>query len=128
MDTRGKTAFVASLRGHVVAVVSDNVTCLTYIRKLRGTQSKELCALAIRIWELAQQNNINLETVFIPGRENVKPDYLSRINQDLTENKEWILQRQIFVIVNRLWGPLRRDLFASHTNHQLPHYIPNLTR
>lgn len=127
----GLQTFGPQLRGQTVVIGADNTSCLAYIRRMGGVRNQELCQTAIQIWETAQNLQINLETQFIPGVENIRPDYLSRIQQD--ETKEWKLNRSTFVKMNRQLGPLRRDMFASHNMHHLntyatwgePHHMRN---
>ena len=121
---KGLQTFSHIVRGRIVVIGADNTSALAYIRKKGGVRSRHMCDLAIQIWELALSLRVNLETVFIRGVDNIRPDHLSRLHQlDWSENKEWILNRAQFRQIARTWGPLFRDLFASHWNNQLPLYM-----
>ena len=54
----------------------------------------------------------------IPGIENIEADYLSRIDPA----KEWSLPKEIFEIIQKEFGQLKVDLFASRLNNKLPEY------
>lgn len=118
---KGLTSLGVGLSNQSLVIGADNMSCLAYIRKMGGVRNVQMSQLARQIWELAQSRRLNLVTHYIPGLLNTRPDYLSRICQD--ENKEWMLNRKEFNMIRREWGPLTRDLFASHRAHQLPQYI-----
>lgn len=121
---KGLKIFASSLKGQNVLICGDNTTSLAYIRKMGGTRSALLTQITIDIWELAQSHSFNLEVEHVPGEHNQEADYLSRLHQvGLSETTEWRLNRGQFNRINSRWGPLRSDLFASHSNTHLPDYI-----
>ena len=56
----------------------------------------------------------------LPGLENVRADFLSRY---LTDRTDWHLNPTIFQAIDRLWGPLEVDLFATRLTAQLPRFF-----
>ena len=71
----------ALLEGRVVAVFSDNTTTVAYLRRQGGTLSPALYTVAQRVLRWAEQLNIILMPQFVPGRNNVVADAVSRPNQ-----------------------------------------------
>ena len=107
---RGLRALCTCLGGRVVAVFSDNTTAVAYLRRQGGTLSPALNAVAQRILRWAEQLNIILMPQFVPGRNNVAADALSRPNQVL--GSEWMLHQDMFNWLRQRW-PVTIDLFAS---------------
>ena len=62
-----------------LVVCGDNTTSLAYIRKKGGTHNKVMTKITIQIWELALENNINLEVEHVPGEDNQEADHLSPV-------------------------------------------------
>ena len=91
---RGLRALCACWKGRVVAVFSDNMTAVAYLRRQRGTLSPALNAVAQRILRWAEQLDIVLIPQFVPGRSNVVADALSRPDQVL--GSEWMLHQEVF--------------------------------
>ena len=112
--------FLPSLRGHVVAVFSDNTTALAYLKKQGGTRSATLNTVAQSILRFCEDSCIQLLPQFIPGKMNVLADSLSRKNQVI--GSEWTLCAEAFRHLLRLW-PATIDLFATSLNHRLPVYF-----
>lgn len=71
-----------------------------------------------QIFLYAIGHNIRLEAVWIPREENQLADKLSKS----VEKEDWQLNPAIFSDIANRWGPFQVDLFASHTNHQVPAY------
>ena len=64
----------------VVRVKSDNTTALSYVRRLAGRVSS-LHTIATKILHLCLARGLSLKTEFIPGKENIHADALSRLKQ-----------------------------------------------
>ena len=80
-----------------------------------GVSEKALNAVAQRILRWAEQLNIILMPQFVPGRNNVVADALSRPDQVL--GLEWMLHQDVFNWLCQRW-PVRIDLFASSLSHR----------
>jgi hypothetical protein len=108
-----------NLSGKTVAVRTDNMTTLSYLRNLGGA-SEKLTQIAGQILELCWAQNINLQAKWIPGLANKDADQESR---QKTSPDEWRLSHAAFRAVNRQMGPLQIDLFASRSTHLLRDYF-----
>ena len=117
---RGLRALCACLEGRVVAVFSDNTTVVAYLRRQEGTLSPSLNAVAQRILCWTEQLNIILMPQFVPGRNNVVADALSRPNQVL--GSELMLHQEVFNWLRQRW-PVTIDLFASSLSHRCSVYF-----
>ena len=117
---RGLRALCALLEGRVVAVFSDNTTAVAYLRRQGGTLSPALNVVAQRVLRWAEQLNIILMPQFVPGRNNVVADALSRPNQVL--GSEWMLHQEVFNWLRERW-PVTIDLFASSLSHRCSVYF-----
>ena len=105
----------------VVAVLMDNTTALSYIRKQGGTVSKSLFqeARLLHLW--AEERSILIKTCFVPGERNVVADSLSRAGQVLP--REWTLNMAVCRQLWRLWGQPQVDLFATRDNCRLSIFV-----
>ena len=83
-----------------------------------GSRTKELHAVALRIFSLAVQYGIKLEPEWIPRELNAKADQLSRI----VDLDDWFLNPVVFSQLDKQWGPHTIDRFASHANTQLQRF------
>ena len=117
---RGLRALCSCLEGRVVAVFSDNTTAVAYLRRQGGTLSLALNTVAQRILRWAERLTIILMPQFVPGRNNVVADALSRPNQVL--GSEWMLHQDVFNWLHQRW-PVTIDLFASSLSHRCSVYF-----
>ena len=67
-------------------------------------------------WALERQ--IELHAEWIPREENVFADRLSKE----IFSCDWMLHPEVFADLSKQFGPFHTDLFASHTNTQLPRF------
>ena len=95
-------------------------TAMTYINKLGGTRSHHLTSLALEMWNFAEDRNLTLSAVYVPGEENQIADKKSRVFQD---SLEWMLHPAVFQALPKEVGCLSIDLFATRVNHQLPAFV-----
>ncbi|XP_028412214.1 uncharacterized protein LOC114535038 [Dendronephthya gigantea] len=102
-----------------VKLLMDNTTAITYINKMGGP-SPVLASLVYEIWQWCLQKNIHLSAHHIPGVLNTSADQESRVDRDAAD---WKLNPIIFATLNRLWGPLDIDLFATRLTNQLPRFV-----
>ena len=114
-------AFTVNQRDCTVLLRMDNTTAVAYVNNLGGTHSRSLCSLSLQVWEWALTRNIILKAEYLPGHLNCRADALSRaVSHD---PGDWKLGQDCFQTVQRKWGPLEIDLFASRTNKQIPKYF-----
>ena len=111
--------FAKQKHNTTILLKMDNVTAVTYINKMGGTQSEGLCHLALTIWNWCLQQNIFLIAEYLPGEENTVADEESR---NVKDRCDWMLNPRIFRQVQALMGPLEIDLFASRLTKQLQRF------
>ena len=97
----------------------NNITVIAYLNKVGGTHSDSLSRLTVRVWSWCLQRNLLIHAEHLPGRKNVWTDWESRHTSD---SSDWKLDRETFETLEHQFVPFSIDLFASHTNHQLPIY------
>ncbi|KAM4749018.1 stereocilin [Rhinophrynus dorsalis] len=98
----------------------DNISAVQYINRLGGTKSKQLAELAKDFWHFCLDRNVTVLAEYLPGLSNVVADWNSRY---LSDRSDWMLDREVFSLVEHLWGPFQIDLFASRLNRQLPTFF-----
>ncbi|XP_068233627.1 uncharacterized protein [Palaemon carinicauda] len=108
------------LAEHSDVLMSDNTTVVAYLSKQGGTFSQQLCHMAVEILRWAEDNSVTLSARFIPGKQNVLSDKLSRATQIV--GTEWSLNPLIANKVLTLWGSPTVDLFATALNFRLALY------
>ena len=113
-------AFVPSVKGPHICFGIDNHTAMSHINKLGDTQSKKLSNLAIELWNCAQNRNLIISAIHIPGKLNVLADHKSRSFKD---SIEWMANLRIFRGVVARLGQPDMDLFASRVNHQILEFV-----
>jgi uncharacterized membrane protein YbhN (UPF0104 family) len=59
----------------------------------------------------------------VAGAENKETDFLSR---DKNSDMEWMLNTEVFQLVQKIFGNCDIDLFASKDNHQLSKYVSEM--
>ena len=116
---RGLLALCKEMSGKLIKIKSDNITALAYVRKMGGTKSSHMNKLAKEIWDWCLERKCQIQTQFLPGMENIQADSLSR---NFKDSSDWMLNPEIFQKIQRKWGPMNVDLFASMWNHQLKRY------
>ena len=112
--------FVKNKKGISVLLKIDNTTAVAYINHQGGTVSKELVALTRDLWMWCLERNIHIQAQHLPGVLNQVADMESRSMRD---RSDWKLDRRIFLEVNRRYGPLEVDLFASRLTNQCRRYF-----
>ena len=119
----GLQYFLPQLLDQVVAVFSDNVTAIAYLRKQGGTVSPRLNQEAQMILRWAEENRVTIVPQFILVRNNVLADSLSRQNQVI--GSEWTLCQEVVDKVLKIW-PANIDLFTTSLNYCLQVYYAPL--
>ena len=108
--------FSAALSHCKVDWLSDNQNTCRIVSV--GTLKPELQAIAIEIFEVCTSFDIAIEIEWLPGGQNDKADYLSRI----AGLDDWSLSVALFQLVDSSWGPHTVDHFASFYNAQVPRF------
>ena len=98
-----------------IRIMTDNTTCVSYIRDMGGTHSEDANQIAREIWEWAAERRLWLSAAHIAGILNVTADRKSR---RFDFEKEWVLSKQYFVELMKLFADLSEgvDLFATRAN------------
>ena len=108
------------VEGKNLLIESDSKSAVAYINRIGGSCSRNLCFLALELWELCLSHNINILAVHIPGKNNSSADYLSRHSS----NHEYGLSQHAFNLLSAsLSFSLNIDLFASAENKKLERYV-----
>ena len=98
----------------------DNTTAISYINKMGGVRFTYFNMLAKEIWQWAEKRKIFLVASYIPSIENVEADRLSRVrNEDI----EWELNQRYFELIEKRFGNINIDLFASNLNAKCANYV-----
>ena len=108
------------LKGHVVAVFSDNTTAVAYLRHQVGTLLSALNEAAQQILRWVKREKIYIRPQFVPGKNNVVADALSRPNQVV--GTEWTIHQEVFNSLHKRWLVMV-NLFASSLNHRCGVYF-----
>jgi len=98
----------------------DNQTAVVYINNMGGTVSPLLTDLAKALWVWALSKDIVLTAEYIPGTVNIVADAESR---SMTDRTDWKLHTKVFQQIDKKWGPLEMDLFATRLTTQLPYFF-----
>ena len=113
--------FKYSLPGSVINHLRvDNMTALSYLLNLGGTQSEELIKISKQIWSYLLEKQICMTVEYVPSIDNHLADWESRNFQD---RSEWKLCPMSFKIICKKFGTPLVDLFASRLCHQHPRYM-----
>ncbi|KAG1449071.1 hypothetical protein G6F56_008758 [Rhizopus delemar] len=107
-------------QGTTIRVYTDNIIALKYTIKEGGTASPLLQDLAVKIQDLCNFYQLDVQYQHIPGVENVKADQLSR--QISTPLYEASVPQHVFRKINQTMGPLKIDAFAARHNRRLQQY------
>ena len=116
----GVQAFCKDTRVTSVLLKTDNTTVVAYVNKMGGTRSPILVQLAKELWEWCLQRRIHVRAQHLPGKLNFNADFLSR---HLRDRSDWILDQEIFNMIDMKLGPLNVDLFATRFSTRLPRFV-----
>ena len=83
-----------------------------------GSTKPNLHDLSIMLYNCCLKFKVSIEPEWLPRELNQRADELSRI----VDPDDWSLNRNIFLNLNRRFGPHTVDRFASHYNTQLPRF------
>ncbi|HJS83402.1 MAG TPA: DNA N-6-adenine-methyltransferase, partial [Nitrososphaera sp.] len=100
-------------------VRTDNKVAMSYVNRMGGREP-HLSRIVEEIHSFCLSRNVLLTADYIPGRENVIADHLSRLESDWTESR---LNPDIFQLIQTQWGPFSLDAMAMAVNTQCPRYV-----
>ena len=106
-------SFLTLLKNERVRWFSDNQNVVRIVQY--GSRIPELQAEALAIFSLSVRNLIKIEPEWIPREKNKLADYLSR----LVDYDDWMLNPEVFNIIDMAWGPHDADGFVNSVNNQL---------
>jgi hypothetical protein len=115
------STFLSSLKSLSVRILSDNITAVSYVNKLGGTHSSELCHLSLDLWKMLILNHISCTAVHIPGKDNYLADSYSRSSKYIHDYG--ISQEAFNGLLAFLPFVPSMDLFASRLSAKLPVYV-----
>ena len=98
----------------------DNITAVTYMNKLGGTVSQQMNSIVKALWLWCMNRDITLVAEHLPGVLNTTADEESQIMKD---HSDWMLHPRVFNRIQRRWGPLEVDSFASRLSTQLVRFF-----
>lgn len=98
------------LKGQRVLVHTDNKNVASILNI--GSKKAHLQSIAVSVDNVCKQNKIHLDLKWVPRKENIEADFLSRC----TDSDDWSVKTHVFDTLNRLWGPYSCDLFACNYN------------
>ena len=112
----GSPCYPKNMRNCHVHLKIDNTAAVAYINKMGGAPSRDLCQLALRMWNWCIDHHITISAEHLPGSQNQVADRESRSKAD---SSEWALDGHILMDKR---GPCTVDLFASRLSAKLPTY------
>ena len=113
-------SFVSHRRSIHVRIQLNSSSAVAYINNMGGIKSHLLNTLSVEIWSWCIAKDIWLSAQHIPGVQNARADFQSRVFSD---DLEWSLHPSIFErIVGFTYTP-DVDLFASRLNHKVHSYV-----
>ena len=98
----------------------DNIAAVAYVNRMGGLHSKNLCQLALQVWDWCLSRNLTILAEHLSGSQNQLADKESRTDSD---SSELALDTQIFHRRMEMRGPCTGDLFASRFSAKLPTYF-----
>jgi hypothetical protein len=112
--------FTAQKQNISVLLRIDNMTVVSYVNNLGGTVSTQLNEIVKKMWLWSLNQNIYITAEHLPGVLNCMADQESRT---MTDRSDWKLNTWVFQKIQRKWGPLEVDLFASRVTSQLDRFF-----
>ena len=110
-------SFKTILRNKHVKILSDNITVVAFVNNFVGA-STDLDCLAPDIHLMAIDNKTTLQAAYLSGVDNWVADQLSR----MSSTYEWMAHRNMFQLLDPVWGPHHVDRFVLFITTQLPEY------
>ena len=111
--------FANTLRGAHVHIKIDNTSAVAYINRMGGVHSRELCQIAINMWNWCLDRDLTISAEHLPVIQNATVNFESRNKKDPSE---WELNQAVFLKIAEVRGECQVDLFASRLSVKLPTY------
>ena len=86
-----------------------------------GSSKAELQALAIELFDLTERAGAFVRAVWVPRTLNTRADAVSHANE-FVHSYDYHLKMGVFRGIDRAWGPLTLDRFASAESTRLPRF------
>lgn len=113
-------SLASNIKDSQILLRVDNTTALSYVNKMGGVRFDKYNKLAREIWKWAESRGNILIASYIPTKQNIIADSLSRIkNIDI----EWELNDKYYRKVVERFGEPEIDLFASNTNNKCKVFV-----
>ena len=106
----------SQLRGMTLKWYSDSQNACRIITV--GSTNSDLHNLSIDLYNCCVEFDVNIQTEWLPREFNERADHLSR----LIDPDDWSLNRNVFVSLDKKFGPHTVDRFASFYNTQLKRF------
>ena len=106
----GLDAFHAKLSSSCISWMTDNRAAMFVSSS--GSKRQHLQDLALEIYELTREHNIDLEVNWVPRDDNQVADYISKI----VDPDDWEITEGFLEFLEEKWGPFTIDRFASFDN------------
>ena len=116
----GLKSFLDKSTNEHIRIRCDNMTAVTYLNKKGGIKSLECHEISKNIWLWAIDRSNYISAEHLPGSQNTIADKASRV---FDKNTEWELDNKVFTKIEKTFGPLTIDLFASRLNSKLKDYV-----
>ena len=100
-------SLLSFLKGKHIKWFTDNQNVVSIVNK--GSMKSKLQEISYNIYLFCLKNHISLDVEWIPRSENEIADYCSRI----IDPDDWCVSRELFDMIDRIWGPHEIDWFAS---------------
>lgn len=109
-------SFATPLASQRVRCNTDNQNVVRIIQV--GSMVKELQDLALDVFLLTSQRQIQLDVSWLPRNQNIQADFLSRI----VDFDDYSVHDEVFFQLDERWGPHSVDRFACSYNAKLPRF------
>jgi ribonuclease HI len=98
-----------------IMIRTDNTTALSYINRFGGCRATKCHAIAKLIWQWCEAKYIFIKACYIPSKQNIIADSLSR---SLHDSSDFMLSQQAFSKIVKWFGEPSIDYFASSRTKQ----------
>ena len=88
-----------------------NKTAVTNFNKMGNTKSEDLLDVKQQLLTYCLERGITITAEYLLGQENAKADLL--FLEMMRGGSDWMLDRTIFNTLEKILGPVTRDLFAN---------------
>ena len=99
-----------------VLLLTDNISVVAHVNKMGGTKSPQLISQVKELWAWCLQRHITVTAQHLPGLDNVTADFLFR---HFVDRNNWMLDPSVFQCLDKIWGPLEVDMFATRFSTQV---------